>query len=315
MITMPASPRPSDPGSVEARFRWRGATAMVLLSLALGGCALFQGKPPLPKYASVDAAAGSSSTENFAALVPDADVVYFPVERALHGGRSDPAARLLEALRQTGAPITIAWDLIDVSQQPLLDELQASQGAARERLIARLNLEGTGRAREYCRSVLRGPEAANIRHLALAPPPAVAAKVRSGETLHPDEQMQVPRGFHAPAGDMEAFSARLASTRSGDGGDVAGLYRAYLLADQFAAATIVRHFQSGGSGKLLVFLRQPDLEPGRGVPYFVTQKIQVRQLVLGSSRPAHLRAGLLRPLEDGRGRVDVVDGAPRAARE
>ena len=285
-------------------------SAVVAGIALLAGCA---GKPPLPKYASVEAAARKSSAENFAALVPDADVVYFPVESAAHGGRSDPAAQLLTALQKTGAPLVIAWDIIDVSQQPLLDELQSAQGAAREAIVARLELDATGRAREYCRSVLRSPESAAIRHLGIAPPRGLVENVRAGAVLSEAEQAEVPRGFRAPAGEMEAFGQRIAATRAAAESDVAALYRANLFAEQFAAERIARHFQAGGGGKALVFLRQSDLEPGRGVPYFVPQKVQLRQLVFGSDRT---RPGtkLLTSLQPG-GRVEIVDGTPGAARD
>ena len=279
----------------------------------LNACA---GKPPLPKYASVEEAARGSSTENFAALVPDADVVYFPVESASHGGRSDPAARLLEALRQTNAPLAIAWDLVSVSQQPILDELQAAQGSRREELIAQLDLEGTGRAREFCRSLLRAPERASLRHVALGAAPATLAKMRAGGSLEGDEQAQLPRGFRTPPNDYEAFTERLASIRSATG-DVSALYRAHLFAEQYAADKIAQHFASNAGGKLLVFLRQSDLEPGRGVPFFVAQRVQLRQLVLGSDRLANRRGKLLTDggVGSGGGSLEVVDRAPGAGRE
>jgi uncharacterized iron-regulated protein len=280
-------------------------------AVALAGCA---SKPPLPKYASVETAARRSSTENFAALVPEADVVYFPVESASHGGRSDPAAQLLVALQNTGAPLAIAWDLIDASQQPLLDQLAAAQGAARESLISQLNLEGTGRAREYCRSVLRAAQPATVRHLAIGAPAGLVEKVRVGGGLSSDEQAQVPRGFRAPAGDLEAFTDRMAATRAGATADIPALYRAHLFAEQFAAERIAQHFQSGGGGKLLVFSRASDLEPGRGVPYFVTQKVQLRQLVFGSDR-GRAATKLLTLNRHARPVLEIVDSAPRAARD
>ncbi len=285
-------------------------SAVAAAVAVFAGCA---GKPALPKYASVEAAARPSSAENFAALVPEADVVYFPVESASHGGRSDPAAQLLAALQKSGGPLAAAWDIIDVSQQPLLDQLQGAQGSAREELLGRLELDGTGRAREYCRSVLRAPESAAIRHLAIAPAATLAEKVRGGAVLSEEEQAEVPRGFRAPVGEMEAFTQRIASARGAAEGDVAALYREHLFAEQFAAERIARHFQGGGGGKLLVFLRQSDLEPGRGIPYFVPQKVQLRQLVFGSNRS---RPGtkLLTDLPPAR-RVEVVDGAPRPARD
>ena len=286
-----------------------GAAALAILT----ACA---GKPPLPKYASVESGARGSSTENFAALVPDADVVYFPVESASHGGRSDPAARLLEALRQTGAPLAIGWDLISSAQQPVLDQLQGAEATKREELIAQLELEGTGRAREFCRSVLRAPESAQLRHIALGAAPATVAKMRAGGALDPDEQAQVPRGFRTPAGDFEAFGESVSSARAGTG-DLTALYRAHLFTEQHAAEKIAGHFGANAGSKLLVFLRQSDLEPGRGVPFFVTQRVQVRQLVLGSDRLANRRGKLLTDVgvRSGSGSLDVVDSAPRAAGE
>lgn len=285
------------------------SVAASVLALGLMSCA---SKPPLPKYASVEAAARSSSTENFAALVPEADVIYFPVDRASHGGRSDPAAQLLTALEQTGVPIAIAWHIIDASQQPLLDRLQTTEGAARENLIGQLNLEGTGRAREFCRSVLRASQGPAVRHLAIAPPSATMDKVRSGEPLSGEEQAQVPRGFRVPSGEFDAFTERLRTRRASD--NLAGLYRAHLFAEQFAAEQIARHFQSGSGGKLLAFLREAELEPGRGVPFFVRQKVQLRQLVFG---PEDGAAGpkLLTDSRQSGSILEIVDRAPGATRD
>ena len=291
---------------------WRHARLLGAAAAAVALLSACAGKPPLPKYASVESAARGSSTENFAALVPDADVVYFPIESASHGGKSDPATRLLEALRQTGAPLAIGWDLVSAAQQPVLDELQSAQGGRREELIAQLELEGTGRAREFCRNVLRAPETAQVRHIALGAAPATVAKMRAGGVLDPDEQAQVPRGFRTPAGDFEAFSELLASARAATG-DVTALYRAHLFTEQYAAERIAAHFSGNAGGKLLVFSRRSDLEPGRGMPFFVTQRVQVRQLVLGSDRLANRRAKLLTNVGSGGGGVEIVDGAPGAA--
>jgi hypothetical protein len=75
---------------------------------------------------------------------------------------------------------------------------------------------------------------------------------------------------------------------------LAGSYRAYLGSQQFVAEKIVGYFRSAGmKGKLLVFLRASDLEAGLGVPRYVAQKLQVRQLVLDSSGTAPDRTKLL----------------------
>ena len=259
----------------------RGVHALLLLACA-GAMWSCVSKPALPKRASLGAATGRTSQQDFAALVPNADVIYFPTERAASGGRSEPAALLIEALQRNGSPFAIAWDVIDASQQPMLDSMTGQPAGARERAIRALELGGTGRAREHCRAVLRDPGAAGIQHLALGFPQALEAKLRANEPLTAEEQQQVATKFDPPVGGFEAFAERLSSSARAGETDVAAAYRAHLLRQQFAAAKIVQHFESGGSGgKLLVFLPEADLTAGRGVPYYVAQKVQLRQLVLG----------------------------------
>ena len=106
----------------------------------------------------------------------------------------------------------------------------------------------------------------------------------------------------------------MAATRTGASADIAALYRAHLFSEQFAAERIAGHFQSGAGGKLLAFLAASDLEAGRGVPYFVTQKVQLRQLVFGSDRgrPA---TKLLTSGRDAPPGFEIVDRTPRPARD
>ena len=268
-----------------------------VLALLAGACAFLScsGKPALPKRASIETAAARASDQNFDALVPNADIIYFPTERAASGGRSEPAARLLEALQRTGVPYAIAWDTIDASQQPALDALAAQSGGIRERSIRGLELTGTGRAREHSRAVLRDPQVTAQRHIAIGVPQVLAAKLRSGEPLTPDEQQQVAARFQPPAGGLEAFTARLSTTERASEADVASAYRVHLLRQQFAAEKIIQHFQGAAAGgsKLLVFLPEGDLVTGQGVPFYVSQKLQLRQLVLGSDAGAAGREKLL----------------------
>lgn len=267
--------------------------AVVLGVLALSGCSIFSSKPALPRHAAIETREAPSVGTDYVALVANAEVVYFPAERAAFGGRAEPSARLLDAFRRNGAPFAIGWDLLDASQQPLLDELQAATGAEREDVIRRLEIVGSGRAREHCRAVLRDERLVGLPHLALGCLPVYLAKLETRERLTPEEDKQLPRGYTAPPGGVEAYYERL--TR-GDG--LGRSYRAQVVAQQFAAEQIVRHFRSAGmQSKLLVFLRASDLEAGLGVPRYVAQKLSVRQLVLDSSGTAATRAKLLTLLD------------------
>ena len=279
-----------------AVLRVKAPTAVVLLAVAaflLQACSSGM-RPALPRQASIEHAAKPTAQTDYPALVASADIIYFPTERAGSGARAEPSALLLDALQQSGAPFAIGWDLIDASQQPLLDDLATAPEATREALIARLELTGTGRAREHCRSILREARFAGARHVALRCPPDLAAKLRSGASALSDEEKRLLAGFTAPPGGLQTFAERLSASRDTSQRDVADSYRAHMVGQQYAAERIVRHFQSAGGGaKLLAFLPADDLAASQGVPRYVGQKVELRQLVLDSAAPGRGPAKLL----------------------
>jgi len=290
------------------------ATVLLLLACALQSCAFFSGKPPLPKHASIERLEEPAARTDFAAVVESADVIYFPSDRAASGARSEPAALLVEALEKTGHPFAIAWDLVDASQQPLLDELSALMGKAREELIARLELVGSGRAREHCRALLRELRPAGVSYLALRCPATLIGKIASSEPLTSEEEKLLARGYTAPPGGFQNYAERQPAAALGDR-TLARSYRAELVRQQFIAERIVRSLRGAAeAGKLLVFLGDADLGSEGTVPYYVAQKLRVRQLVLGSEMPRKERAKLL-TIERGRPAFQIVDRAPVPTRD
>ena len=278
--------------------------SFALLTLHFAGCA---SKPALPKRAAHEVAGSSEFRPDFAATVAGADIVYFPAERAASGARSEPAALLLEAFQTTGTPFAIAWDIISADQQPLLDELAAQQVVGREKVVAGLEIGGTGRAREHCRAVLRDTQAAGVRHLALHLPqrPDASGAVEAAEqsTMH----------FRPAPYGLESFAERMTAAESLSGRDVTAAYRSHLTSEQFAAEQIVRFFQTRGIPKLLVFMQTNKLETNDGVPFYVAQKLDLRQIVIGANTPRSSRAKLL--TGSGSRGCKIVDGAPVTRRE
>lgn len=294
---------------------WRSAAAAILAGVwitVLPACTFFAGKPPLPKRASIEQGSRPTATTDYAALVANADVIYFPRERAASGARSEPAALVLEAIMQQSAPFAVAWDLVDLPQQPLLAELPGKTENAREKIVRELELSGTGRAREFTRASLRDRRVAELRHLALAPPSAMIARLQSGEMLSADEKKLLATDFSLPPRGWEAYAER--NTGRLNPNEMRAAYRAQVVRQQFAAGMIVQFFRtSPPDAKLLVFLRGEDLLAGEGVPSYVAQKIQMRQLVLDSpsaSSPAKL-------LTDAGGwrAPEIVDRAPGPAHD
>lgn len=301
----------------KVRTAHRAAAAMFGLTIVLSGCASFSGKAPLPKQASLEHLGKPASSTDFAALVQSADVIYFPTDRAGSGAKSEPAALLMEALEQSGKPFAVGWDLVDAAQQPVLDQLESTSGGAREELIAKLELEGTGRAREHCRLVLREIRSPAVRQLALGFPRALASRLSAAETLNPEEQKLLPAGFTPPSGGFNAFAERLSGARMINERGAALAYRSTIVRQEFAAETIIRHMRDAPTEtRLLVFCAAADLEAGGGVPFFVAQKLPVRQLILGRDVPRSSGGSLL-ARADGNlwRRLQIVDRAPGAARD
>ncbi len=112
----------------------------------------------------------------------------------------------------------------------------------------------------------------------------------------------LPAGYKTPREGYQVFAERMAGREP----DLPAAYRAQLLRQEFAAEQIVRGYRSDGrEGKLIVFLAAEDIVPGGGVPYFVAQKLKVRQVVLGPDQLAPATRPLLTSAE-------IVDRAPVA---
>ncbi len=243
---------------------------------------------------------------DFAAVVENAEVIYFPTSRTASAGRSEPAALLLEAMERSGRPYAIAWDSIDAAQQPLLDELQGKPVEQRDNLIAQISIGGNGRSQEHCRSVLRST---GSRYLALGVPAMLLSQISAGRPLSAEEEKQLPRGFILSADGWESYVEHHPGMNNRE---LAESFRVETVRRQFAAEKIVEYFRKeGGASKLLVFGSEADLGTAQGLPYYVAQKSRVRQLVLGPAAPTGAKLLTWRSP----GGFEIVDRAPIAARD
>jgi hypothetical protein len=141
-------------------------------------CAFFYRQPALPKRAAIEAAETPQTDEKFAALVQSADIIYFPTELLERASRTDPATRLVDALRRTENSFAIALDLISGEQQALLDRWGRRE-LSTDDLMSQLRLLGTARERENGRAFLGGAKDWSVRFLALRFPPNLQATAPS----------------------------------------------------------------------------------------------------------------------------------------
>jgi uncharacterized iron-regulated protein len=296
-------------------FFFSRACLMALLVFC-ASCAFFYRQPALPKRAAIESTETPQADEKFAALVQNADIVYFPTELSGRASRSEPATKLVDALRHSGNSFAIGWDLIGGEEQALLDQW-ATRHLSLESLISRLHFSGTARERENCRALLSETKEWGVRFLALRCPADLLAAARSEATLDAPARPEIPRDFHLPPGDFRRFAERFSAADGMNEARLRAAYEAGLVAEEFAAERIVGHFRDHRDEKLLVFVRQRHLESARGVPYFVAQKIKARQLVL-DSQPRRSSPSQLLALRFQRGlpwRLEIIDGSPGTGRD
>jgi uncharacterized iron-regulated protein len=288
----------------------RACLAALLASCA--SCAFFYRQPALPKHAAIESRETPQADEKFAALVQNADIIYFPTELSGPASRSEPATKLVDALQRSGSSFAIGWDLIGGEEQALLDRWAKRQPSTGD-LISRLDLSGTAGEREECRVLLGETREWGVRVLALRCPAGLLAAARSEATLDAPARLEIPRGFNPPPGDFQRFAERFSAAGMNETG-LRAAYKAELLAEEYAAERIVEHFRKHRDEKLLLFVQRRHLGGSRGVPYFVAQKIKARQLVLDSEPHRSSRSQLL-ARRSRRGvpwRLNIIDGAPGA---
>lgn len=107
---------------------WRAAVAVMFCAVLLfSGCGYFVRQPPLPRRAAIEAA---GSEEKFAALIQDADIIYFPNESLALHSRAEAVWKLLDALRGRGSSFAVGsdWSGNESERRNFLEE--ATRGGA-----------------------------------------------------------------------------------------------------------------------------------------------------------------------------------------
>jgi hypothetical protein len=240
--------------------------SVILLCAFFVGCGSLN-KPVLPKQAASEPAA--DRTDEWAETIQNADIIYFPVETIGNANRTDAVVKLVQALRASATPFSIAWQGVerDSDDQTSSNELRWTY---------------SGQLREQCKAVMR--DTIDTRQLFLGLPRSIRTKLQSGSTLGGDERQLLARGFRTPTGGLEDFAEQLATVRGLQERDIENLYRAHVIAGAFAAEKIVSFMREHASEKLLVFARRRELIGDCGLPAFVSQKLNTRQITLDRDR-------------------------------
>jgi hypothetical protein len=238
-------------------------TIIGAIYLCLFGCAFFSRNPALPRPAAGEAA--NDGTTNRMQAVLNADVIYFPVEMIA----TDDSTKIVQTLKSSGTSFALAWQGIELEN--------SDQTTRREP-----HWSYTGQLRDQCKALML--EAIDAPQLYLGLPPPIRTKLQTGALLRGEEKNIVPRGYRIPSGSLEDFAEQLATMHGLGEQDVENLYRAHVVAAQFAAEKIVLFMREHAGEKLLVLAQRRELSGACGIPAFVSQKLKVRQITFDRER-------------------------------
>jgi uncharacterized iron-regulated protein len=189
-------------------------------------------------------------------------------------------ARLIKALARHRVPLVVGWEMFDRSQQPALDAWQRGQ-LTRTQLFQQTGFQRAWATYSpwYAR-ILDETRRLGIRNLALNARPALAHKVSQGMKLTPAETRELPRGFSTDEGAFRNFT-RMVGTHPGMAANsLRRFFDAQSLWDQTMASVILDFHAREPQTRLVVLTGRGHVERGYGIPYFVTQKAHLEQLVL-----------------------------------
>lgn len=188
---------------------------------------------------------------------------------------------VLKGLKDRGVTYAIGWEMFDVTQQPLLDQWQARQIGS-DGLLERSNWRRTWGAQSVMyETMLRWSLAEGVPCLALNAPSALTRKVAFGASLTPEERGMLPQGFAPLPGGLDHFTEQMAhAPHAAAAGNTENFYKAQVLWEQTMAGRVLEFIGAHPDSKLVVLTGRGHLEGGFGVPAFVRQKSDVRQLVL-----------------------------------
>lgn len=285
------------------------SSAVASLVLALSACTNPNSALTLPKAGGplpVSAPHEQTASERayWDRLAP-ARVIYIG---ETHDSNSDHEYQLdvIKGLKARGVRFTVAWEMFDLTQQPLLDGWEAHH-LSTDALLEKTDFQRHwGTYSVMYEKILRWTQAETVPCVALNAPPTLSHKLAQGVALDEQEQALLPTGYHPLPGGYEHFAEQMTQNPHG-GANLENFYKSQLLWDETMAMRIVDYLASHPDSKLVVLIGRGHVEGGYGVPAFVGQKTDVEQLVVypgGLPVSGNHPGGAIAKLGDSPARVD-----------
>ena len=253
----------------------RGIVSLCLgVVLGLGGCAFRNDQP-----ATVEPGGGASNDANPWKSITSADVVYIG---EVHNNQRDHEyeLQLVKKMLAHHFRIAVGWEMFARTNQPLLDKFNRHQISLEQLLDQSGFKKSWGVYSPVYAKILTTSAANGIPNVGLNATDRLVHRVAMGQTLNQTEQRQIPTGYKVRRGAFESFVHLLGDHPGMATADLQRYFDAQNIWDQTMADSIVEFHRQNPETKILVLAGRAHVEGGFGVPAYVAQKANLRQLVL-----------------------------------
>jgi uncharacterized iron-regulated protein len=251
--------------------RWHA----LALCLSLVSCA----SPLMINHATEQRNAATNPDERFWRAVEKADVVY------VGETHDDPAhheyeLELIRGLLERKVKFAIGWEMFDETQQSSIDAWASHKISLEELLVKTDFQQRWGIYSPVYEQILRTTEKANVRNLALNAPSELARKIARAEPLTAEEIALMPSGFVADEGAYKNFVALIGEHPGVEEADRRHYFDAQNVWDQTMASRILEFKRRDPKVKLVVLTGRDHVLNGYGIPFYLRQKADFKQVLL-----------------------------------
>jgi uncharacterized iron-regulated protein len=218
---------------------------------------------------------------------------WLPVEKAnvLYVGEThdDPLdhqyeLELVRGLLKRKTKFAIGWEMFDTTQQSVIDAWASHAISFKEMMSTTDFQKHWGIYSPVYEEILQIAGNAHIPILALNAPPELTRKIARGEPLTAKEKAMMPAGFVATEGGYKNFVAMMGDHPGLNEADQRLFFAAQNAWDQTMASRILDFERRNPEVLLLVLTGRGHVSGGYGIPFYVSQKAHLKQLILKRSQ-------------------------------
>jgi uncharacterized iron-regulated protein len=266
--------QPTDPAAAEQESwpmqfftRW----IALVFCLSLGACALNPGNGRLNASNDPDA--------KFWDGINQSDVVY------VGETHDDPAdhqyeLELVRGLLNRKIKFALGWEMFDRTQQNWIDAWESHSISLNEMLTKTGFDKSWGIYSPLYAQILQLTGKARVKNVALNAAPELVKKIARGTPLSTGEQAMLPDGFVSNEQAFNHFLGMMGGHPGLSEADQRRFFAAQNAWDQTMASRILEFKRRTPNVKLVVFTGRGHVSDGYGIPFYVKQKADFRQLIL-----------------------------------